>query len=146
MKWGNKILHFGQYMIKFCVNVQHILMQFLQTFFHKVPWSIIKNGQCIFHLNHSRTSSICANCVDSVGQKNSYWTLFFLSPPHFGRASPDSPASKREPSKHRTVYIYCSIDMFSVSFCTESNIKLDQHCFFLLLNEAKLPCAVCMDS
>lgn len=67
---------------------------------------------------------------------------------HFGLASPNSPASKRDPStrhaRFHIVYSYRSVFFFVFAQNSTSNWT---SLFVFLLNEAKLPCcSVCMDS
>lgn len=107
--------------------------------------------------NFSQQSSICANCVDYVGQKNkNYWTFFFFHCPLETQHTLVWLHQTRphlQGNGHATfhiVYSHCALlCYFFILFaccCTESSFKLDQLFFFVLfLNEAKLPCcSVCM--
>lgn len=101
----------------------------------------------------SQKWSICANWRNTktatTGLSVSFWVFFLQNvTAHFGLAWPNSPASKRDPSKHHArshvVYSYCSVFFFVFAQNSTSNWT---SLFVFLLNEAKLPCcSVCMDS
>lgn len=91
--------------------------KYIWSIFPKVPWSTTAHLPLNPLPNFSRKSSICANCVDSVGQTKKHTKLklldldFFIITiilyvfiffkkcsqcSHFGKASPNPSASKKD--------------------------------------------------